>query len=579
MKNGVGKMRLIKWYPFVLKTKDGNKWGYMDKNGRYAIRPVFDDAHNFQENGLAIVKKGNLYGVIDENFDYVVPPKYETIYPFSEGRAQVIDDKGYRVIDEQGKELTKKSYSYIGQFQDSRAVVANTMDDGRYLYGYLDENGEEVIPIQFEVAQDFHDGKAVVNMKEKENAIIDREGRILQKFPYYTVGALREGKMSFQKEMGELFGYINEQGNIVIQPQFRSAEPFQEGRAIVSLERDFWNRYGLIDPNGNIVIPLEYDNAQLLGNKRIALGKAQNKDIPYFTSIFAIATTDGEILTDFQYYGILNFERGYASAYNNNNTFFLDLKGDVAKHLPIASGSGTLTFIGDLIKANVDYRLSYYDHDGKLIWRQNTSFPLSKQYRIYEEKFRPNKDYVVYVPQVLGMKNKRAEAKVNKQLEILSQVKEVPTDVQLDYSYTSDFSVQFYEKELLVLELEGYHYPFGAAHGMPYRNYPHINLVTGQFYTLADLFKKDSDYVKILSDIIQKQIDSGNSIFAPYIFPDAYKGIREDQPFFVNEKELAIYFEPYEIAAYAAGFPTFYISYEEIIDIIDTEGEFWQSFH
>lgn len=102
-------MRRIKWYPIVLKTKDGNKWGYMDKNGRYVIRPVFQEAQDFQENGLAIVKKGNLYGVINEKFDYVVPPKYETIYPFSEGRAQVIDDQGYRVIDEKGKELTKKA--------------------------------------------------------------------------------------------------------------------------------------------------------------------------------------------------------------------------------------------------------------------------------------------------------------------------------------------------------------------------------------------------------------------------------------------------------------------------------------
>lgn len=45
------------------------------------------------------------------------------------------------------------------------------------------------------------------------------------------------------------------------------------------------------------------------------------------------------------------------------------------------------------------------------------------------------------------------------------------------------------------------------------------------------------------------------------------------------EDKLAIYFEPYEIAAYAAGFPTFYIPYDEMIDIIDTEGEFWKSFH
>lgn len=519
-------MRRIKWYPIVLKTKDGNKWGYMDKNGRYVIRPVFQEAQDFQENGLAIVKKGNLYGVINEKFDYVVPPKYETIYPFSEGRAQVIDDQGYRVIDEKGKELTKKSYSYIGKYSDSRAVVADTMEDGSYLYGYLDKKGNEVIPIQYEVAQDFYNGKAVVSIKEKEHALIDQNGRVLQTYPYYSVGALREGKMPFQKEMMDPFGYINEKGEVLIRPQFRTAEPFQDGRAIVSVENNHWNRYGLIDQNGQIIIPMQFDNMNLLGNKRVALGKAQNPDIPFFTSVFAIATTDGELLTQFRYFGVLNYKHGYASAYDDNDTFFLDLNGNIAKHLPIVRGSGTLTFIGDLIKANVDERLSYYNHAGKLIWQQNKSFPLNKPYRIYEKKFRPNKDYVVYVPQISGMRNKMLQDKVNEQLDKLSQVKDVPSNVQLDYSYTGDFSVEFYKKDLLVLQLEGYHYPFGAAHGMPYRNYPHINLVTGQFYTLADLFKKDSDYVNVLSNIIQKQIDSGESEFAPYIFQTLIKVLR-----------------------------------------------------
>jgi hypothetical protein len=40
-----------------------------------------------------------------------------------------------------------------------------------------------------------------------------------------------------------------------------------------------------------------------------------------------------------------------------------------------------------------------------------------------------------------------------------------------------------------------------------------------------------------------------------------------------------IYFYPYEIAAYAAGFPEFEIPFEDLTDYIDTEGAFWKSFH
>lgn len=90
--------------------------------------------------------------------------------------------------------------------------------------------------------------------------------------------------------------------------------------------------------------------------------------------------------------------------------------------------------------------------------------------------------------------------------------------------------------------------------------------------TLADLFKKDSDYLKVLSDIIAGQIEHDKQY--SYVFPDAYKGISADQPFYINDEFIYIYFAPYEIGPYAAGFPTFKIPYEEINDIIDTQGEF-----
>src|SRR5690606_30976791 len=111
-------------------------------------------------------------------------------------------------------------------------------------------------------------------------------------------------------------------------------------------------------------------------------------------------------------------------------------------------------------------------------------------------------------------------------------------------------NVAFYRNQLLVIELNGYHYPLGAAHGMPSMVYAHINLKTGQFYVLADLFKPQSDYVKMLSRIIGLQIK--NDPQYSYVFPDSYKGIKPNQPFFVTEEALHIYFEPYEIGPYAA---------------------------
>lgn len=242
------------------------------------------------------------------------------------------------------------------------------------------------------------------------------------------------------------------------------------------------------------------------------------------------------------------------------------------------AGSGTLSFSGSLIRADVDQRTAYYDRRGNQVWKQNGVITLRPPYSVLEKKYKPNRDYLVYYPVIEGIANSEVSREVNDKLRSLSLAEGAGTgEGTQDYSYTGDFAVSFFRKNLLVLELSGYKYPFGAAHGMPTRIYVHINLRNGKFYALRDLFKPGSKYVAKLSAIVGKQI--ANDPQYSYVFPDTYKGITADQPFFVDEEALYLYFAPYEIAPYAAGFPTFRIPYAEIMGLISTEGEFWQSFH
>ena len=63
------------------------------------------------------------------------------------------------------------------------------------------------------------------------------------------------------------------------------------------------------------------------------------------------------------------------------------------------------------------------------------------------------------------------------------------------------------------------------------------------------------------------------------LFEDGFKGIKEDQDFYVDKNNLYIYFPPYEIAPYAAGFVTFKIPFTEIEGMINKEGNFYKSFN
>jgi len=572
-------LRATALHPAPFKLKDGMRWGYINDEGKTVIEPRFEYAEEFQENGLAIVQINGHSSLIDSNGREKVKPVYLFIAPFSEGRAVVSDDKGYFLIDEAGKALTSKRYDYLNSLQEGRALYYTGSDDGKAQYGYLDRQGQEVIPAAYEDAGDFMDGTALVKVAASEFALIDPEGRVQHAYPYPYVGSRGDGMLAYQAAENGKYGYLRMDGTVAIQPQFTSALPFIEGRAVINMAENYNNAYGLIDKQGRVVIPAQYYDVQQLGEGRVALGNPLFPEQPYRGSSYVIADAEtGRILNTHPLLGVNNYSKGLASVYDAMETYFIDKSGARASQPPVLPGSGALSFSGHLIRADVDQRTSYYNRVGKQVWRQNVVIPLKSPFSVIEKKYKPHHNYLVYYPVVEGIFSSEISKQVNDKLRQLSLAENAGGGSgSEEFSYTGDFNVSFFRKHLLVMELSGYNFPFGAAHGMPSRIYVHINLRNGKFYNLSDLFKPGSKYVEKLSEIVGKQI--ANDPQYSYVFPGEYKGISANQPFYVDEAALYLYFAPYEIGPYAAGFPTFRIPYAEIMGLISTEGEFWQSFH
>ncbi|SMB83326.1 protein of unknown function [Desulfonispora thiosulfatigenes DSM 11270] len=128
------------------------------------------------------------------------------------------------------------------------------------------------------------------------------------------------------------------------------------------------------------------------------------------------------------------------------------------------------------------------------------------------------------------------------------------------------YEIKNNQRSILSISLGNYAYS-GGAHGLTLMDSLTFNMQTGQKYELKDLFKKGSNYVQVLSDIIKKQIEQRDiSLF------EEFTGIKRNQEFYIADKSLVIYFQLYELTAYAYGIPYFPISIYEIEDIIDEEG-------
>lgn len=564
-------------FPALVSYVGDEKWGYIDETGRFFIKPSFDYAAEFQDNELAVAGREGKVGVIDRNGRFVIAPKYESINEFSEGLAIAFDSKEFKVLDETGR-VIYKSTEPISSFKEGRAAIQQRVSDNKFLYGFIDTSGSVVIQPRYQYVTDFDNGKAVVKLDTEGYAIIDRNGAALKTFDYYRVDGLSEGLAAFQLSQDSKFGYIDDSGKVVISPKFSEAFAFKDGMAVVNASADFSNReYGVIDRKGRYVLKPEYNDAMILGEGMLAAGKAIKVGEPFIGSKYAIAARNGKLLTDYIYYNVGQYNNGIAYADNGESTFFIDKTGQRDKNLPVVKGIGSLELLNNIISANIDSRLYYIDRAGNIIYKPADSITLKTGVTVSEVKYRPNRNYLVYYPQVSGISDSSVEKSINDRLKDMSITSVVTPDMDLDYSYEGDFNIEFYRKNLLELELWGYNFPFGAAHGMPTREYVQIDIKTGRFYELKDLFKEDSDYVKVLSGIVKKQImEHGDEMG---VWPDSYKGIAPDQPFFVDASALYLYFQPYEIAPYSSGFPTFKIPYAEIKGIIDTKGAFWKAFN
>ncbi|MGE4282887.1 MAG: WG repeat-containing protein [Clostridia bacterium] len=568
-------------YPASESSIKTSQWGYINVAGNFVIQPKFDRTEDFQKNGLAIVTVGEYQGVIDKDGQYVVEPKYGFINQYSEGLAVVWNEEGYKVLNENGQ-VVFESPSHIQNFKNGRAVISKQVSDEKYLYGYIDKNGEKVIELQYEHADSFVEDKALVKLDEGPFALIDSNGKVINQYDnFYHVNNLSEGLMTFEEKEDSKTGYINEKGEVVIPARFSWGDEFNNGLAVVNLSENYFDKTsGVINKEGEYILEPEYIEVRMLGQGRIAAGVPIDGENPPKGSKYALASREGKLLTGFDYYYIYDFHQGLASVYDGTYTYFIDLKGKKQKELPIVKGNGQLSLVGELIKADVDNRISYYNKKGEQVWKWGDTYMLADGTMVKEEKYRPNRSLLIYYPQLSDMKEKSVQKEVNKRLKeifIPEQYRDVKSDEDLDYNYEGDFNVKFSKNQLLNIEMGGYDFPYGAAHGMPIREYIHIDTGTGAFYQLQDLFKKDSDYVKRLSEVIEKQIEEHGEEM--WVWKDDYKGIAPDQSFAILENTLQIYFYPYEIAPYAAGFPTFTIPYQEVMDIIDTQGDLWKAFH
>lgn len=172
----------------------------------------------------------------------------------------------------------------------------------------------------------------------------------------------------------------------------------------------------------------------------------------------------------------------------------------------------------------------------------------------------------IYYPQLTGLSNQQAEQQINKSLlqtvnGLIHEQERV--QIQGNTQMQGSYEIKTNERGIFSVTMSNFAYTPPMAHPMSFLGSLTADVQTGKIYNLRELFKPGSDYVRILSENIKKQIQQRQ---IPTLNP--FTTISPEQDFYVADKSLVIYFQLYELSPYYVGFPMFPISVYDIGAIV-----------
>lgn len=201
------------------------------------VQPFLDGQYSVAhtDGGMAIIDSD---GHVQSQFD-----GHHTT-GFREGLCAVSDSR-YRFVDLHGKDVIGANFDTAEPFSEGLALV------GKYVrfmsklsMGFIDKGGKEVIPFKFSAARSFSEGLAACSDGNKWG-YIDKTGKVIVPFTYDFAFDFKEGLAAVEKN--EKVGFIDASGKTVIDFQFADARNFSAGLAPITKDGRIW---GYIDKSG-----------------------------------------------------------------------------------------------------------------------------------------------------------------------------------------------------------------------------------------------------------------------------------------------------------------------------------------
>lgn len=178
---------------------EGNKMGIKTDDGQIIIPAVYDYVAIPSDNLFTVTEAGyTAYFDTEGNVVLSFSNLYESYGNFTEGLARVMRNGKWGFINREGQEVIPPRFHFADEFAEGRSIVRNEQD----LHGAIDTQGNLVIDYRFPALTSFIKGYAKFG-DLKTWGLIDASGNIVVPQIYVSIGQVYRNKVTVQVLEGD----------------------------------------------------------------------------------------------------------------------------------------------------------------------------------------------------------------------------------------------------------------------------------------------------------------------------------------------------------------------------------------
>ena len=305
---------------------------------------------------------GKKVGFINNKGAEIVSPRFERAEPFFEGIAAIWIDRKAGYINAVGKVIVEPAYEYANEFHESVGIVHQGDT-----YTLFDTNGRKILETSDRVFREFHGGLCRISRPHVDDkgrkqtlwGFIDKQGKVVIQPQFINTGFFPDDGLglttAFLPGSDRAVHYIDRRGATVFKVEDAVANEntwFGFHSGLTRAKKDGW--WGYRDEKGNWAIAAKYDEATdfqdgraavVLDRKQFTIDKQGNTVSPL--SRFRIQEP---------------FAEGFAVVYANARLTYINDRDETPFRLPILQEAHS--FSNGLARVKIDGKFGFIDKIG-----------------------------------------------------------------------------------------------------------------------------------------------------------------------------------------------------------------------